>query len=106
MRTITNTILSIAALAMIVSFALVTPSTAAGWGHMHGGSGWNMMHDTDGRGPHHGYRGGGHMMGGGMMYGGHMMHGGHMYGNNAQAVMPCDYTQVPQGEAFTPAPSQ
>lgn len=106
MRAITNTILSIAALAMILSFALVAPSTAAGWGHMHQGTGQSMMHDTaNGYGPYHGNRAGGHM-GGGMMYGGHMMSGGHMYGPNTQGILPCDYTVIPQNEVPAPTPGQ
>lgn len=111
MRTITNTILSIAALAMILSFALVTPSMAAGWNHMHDGYGWSMMHNTNGYGPQQGMWGSNHM-GGGMMYGGHMMTGGHMYDNtymhngNAQGVMPCGFTFAPQGAVPAPTPGQ
>ena len=113
MKFIPHTIISIAALVIVFTFALMTPSHASSWNHMQEGNNAAMMHGSDGNfGPHHNTMMNGNMMGPGMMNG-NMMHSGMMgqgmmgqgmmnngfMHNNNQAIQQCDYTFAPQSGA-------
>ncbi|MGL1863779.1 MAG: hypothetical protein OCC46_14745 [Pseudodesulfovibrio sp.] len=108
MKFIPHTIISIAALVMVFTFALMTPSHASGWNHMHEGNNAAMMPGSDGNsGPYHNTMMNGDTVGRGMMNGNMMQNGmmgqgmmnnGFMHNNN-QAIQQCDYTFAPQSGA-------